>query len=415
MTTTPPYARLDRWSSFDRLLADASFTDNPYATYDLLRLEAPVFWSEVWEAWILTRYEDVRNILRDHRRCSNAGRFPILLRRVPGSPEGPAARLGQQLSVGMLQSDPPVHARIRKLVSKAFTTAAIEAMRPRIHAIVDKRVDAMAASPRMDVVHDLAHPLPAIVIAEMLGVPDEDVEKFVHWSDDIVAFQGTLELAAVNRAAESAAEMGEYCRRLCDERRARPQDDLTSALVAAQEHGDRLSEPELVQTIRNLLVAGHETTRNLISSSVLTLLRHPQQLELLRGDPSLLGNAVEECLRFESPIQRGWRRVVADVELHGHVLRRDQLAFLMIGAANRDPDVFDDPNRFSIERTPGRHIAFGFGIHLCVGAPLARLEASIALERLLARFTALELASDRAEWIPGNLMRGLRRLEVRAA
>src|SRR5579883_3377648 len=313
-----PSVQETRWEELDALLATPAFTADPYPIYDLLRAEAPIFWSQAWRAWVVTRYDDVRAILRDHRRFSSAERFSSFLSGVTAPQDDEVEALRSQLSVGMIQSDPPVHTRMRTLLSKAFTPRAIEALRPRVRELVDEHLDRVASLGRMDVVRDLAYTLPAIVIGEMLGVPVEDQGRFIDWADDIVAFQGQLDEERIRRASRSVTEMADYCRALCAERRENPADDLLTALVEAQEAGDHFREDELVQTCRNLLVAGHETTRNLISSAVLTLVRHPHQLQLLRGDlERLIPAAVEECLRWESPIQRGWRRVVDDIEIHG--------------------------------------------------------------------------------------------------
>jgi cytochrome P450 len=401
-------------TTLDDLLTSPSFFPDPYPVYAWLREQAPVHWSEAWGVWVLTRYADVVSILRDARHYSNAGRFNIFLEKLPSEVQDAMGDLKRSYSVGMLQSDPPDHTRLRALVNKAFTPRAVERMRPRIQILVDNLLDRVQPHGHMDILHDFAYQVPAIVIAEMLGVPTEDRERFTEWSDDIAGFQakGRAVLDTARRAQQSMRQMENYFRDLFLLRRSEPQDDLMTALVQAEEQGDKLNEGELLSACTTLLVAGHETTRNLIGNGMLALLQHPAAFEKLKNSPALLTPAVEELLRFNSPLQRGWRRVAEDVEIEGHCIHTGQLVFGMIGSANRDPSVFADPDRLDLTRQPNPHIAFGFGVHFCVGAPLARLEGAIAIETLLRRMPYMKLATDQIIWQENSLIRGLKNLPV---
>ena len=400
--------------AFDTLLTDPAYFGDPYPALSAIREVTPLYWSEAWGVWVVTRHEDVLAVLKEPSRFSNAGRFSAYLDQLPPEAAPHVEPLRRHYATGMLQSDPPAHSRLRPLINKAFTPRTVEASRERITAIIEGLVAGFLERGRADLQGEFAYPLPAIVISELMGVPEGDRELLIELSDGVVGIQRSGRAAVdehLVRSAESIVRIEDYFRDLCQERRGRPGDDLVSALVDAEEAGDRLSEPELISMCTTLMIAGHETTRNLIANGMLTLLRRPDDLARLRSDEELLATAIEEMLRFESPIQRGWRRVAADVELHGERLREGQLVYLMLGAANRDPRVFDDPDRFDMSRQPNRHCAFGHGIHFCVGAPLSRLEARIAFPVLLA-LPHLELASDEVRWTPSVTHRGLEELEV---
>ena len=266
----------------------------------------------------------------------------------------------------------------------------------------------------MEIMRDLAYPLPVSIISQLLGIPAEDHEQFRYWNNGVneLTASGRTTPENIERGLPSFLHLRAYLRRLIAQRRQDPQDDLLSALVAAEENGDRLGEDELVTTYQTLITAGFETTMNLIGSGLLSLLRHPAQLQWLRAEPTLMEAAVEELLRYETPFQRNWRVTAQDVELGGKHIGRGQLVAQMLGAANRDPAVFPDPDRLDITRRSGRHIAFGYGIHFCIGAPLARIEASIAFNSLLRRFPALRLKDDKIEWREEIVFRGLNSLTV---
>jgi pimeloyl-[acyl-carrier protein] synthase len=329
-----------------------------------------------------------------------------------------AARLGRAPAapLSMLDRDPPDHTRLRSLVSKAFTPRVVEALRPHIQKIVDSLLDRVAGANAMDLIEDFAYPLPVIVICEMLGVPFEDHERFKQWGLDIARGLDSIllppdsDVARRSDAARSA--LTAYFRELIAERRASPRADLLSGLIAAEEVGDRLREDELLATCILLLVAGHETTVNLIGNGTLALLRHRDQLRRLREDPGLIASAVEELLRYDGPVQRTARVSGEDVAIAGRTIAKGELVMPFIGAADRDPAQFPDPDRLDIARTDNRHIAFGWGIHFCLGAPLARLEGQIALNTLVRRLPKLALATDKPEYRESLTLRGLSTLPV---
>jgi pimeloyl-[acyl-carrier protein] synthase len=319
-------------------------------------------------------------------------------------------------SPSMLFQDPPEHTRLRTLVGKAFNGRGVERLRPHIQQIVDGLLDRLLDTRAMDVIADFAFPLPVRVISEMLGVPAGHQERFREWSLDIAASLDTLSLQTPSDvlARGYAAQEGiaEYFRDLIAERRRRPQDDLLTALIAAEENGEGLNDAELLATCGLLFVAGHETTVNLIGNGVLTLLSHPHELQKLREDPGLIGNTVEEVLRYESPIQRAGRMAEADVAIGGRTIGKGAIVSAVLSAANRDPAHFVEPDRFDITREDNRHLAFGWGTHFCLGAPLARAEGQIALGTLVGRLPKLALAGNQPEWRRSTEVRGLNALPV---
>jgi pimeloyl-[acyl-carrier protein] synthase len=315
----------------------------------------------------------------------------------------------------MLFRDPPDHTRLRGLVNKAFTPRMVERLAPRIRKLAEELLDARAARGGMDAIADFAAPLPLLVIAELLGVPTEDRERLKRWSDDLaIMLDGTVALQFLGSAVQAAVEFDGYLRQRIAERRRAPRDDLLSELVAAQERGEALSEDEIVGSTILLLGAGHETTTNLIGNGILCLLRHPEQLARLRGDAGLLPSAVEEFLRYESPVQATSRIFPRDeVEVGGVAIPKGEEIGLFLGAANRDPEVFPDPERFDVGRRDNRHLSFGLGIHFCLGAGLARLEGRVAFEALLERAPGLRAAEESEPvWRPGFLFRGVEALPV---
>jgi cytochrome P450 len=396
---------------------DPEFIANPYPVYHRLRAEAPVFRSP-FGAWVLTRYDDALAVLRD-ARFGRRG-FEPLLQAVFGSgqPEGRAAAPpGEGFVTSMLFRDPPDHTRLRALVTKAFTPRVVEALRPRIQAIVDELIDRVRDTGRMDVIADLAYPLPVIVICEMLGVPTGDRDRFREWSLaigralDAIGIQGEPDVAERGRVARKA--LNDYFREgLIPERRRRPRADLLSELIAVEEAGDRLSTGELLATCNLLFVAGHETTVNLIGNGLLALLRHSAQLDALRADASIVESAIEELLRYDSPVQRTGRIAQSDVEVGGHRIPAGEIVLALLGAANRDPAHFPEPDRLDLRRPDNRHLAFGWGIHFCLGAPLARLEGQIAIGTAARELPKLALATDTPRWRPAATLRGLESLPV---
>jgi cytochrome P450 len=395
-------------ATLDEQLVSPAFYEDPYPYYETLRAEAPVIYSEALGGWLLTRYEHVLATLQDTRHFSSQGRMLAALEHLPAGTRPQLKPFEDHFTVGLISSDPPNHTRLRALVNKAFTPRVIERLRPRLQQLVDELLDSIEPQGVLDIVRNLAYPLPAIVIAELLGAPAEARNDFKVWSDGILAFQGTgvVTPKVLQHAQHHLLDMRSFLSDLLAQRRRRPQDDLLSHLAAAEMEGDRLTEAELLTTCVTLLTAGHETTTNLIANGLYTLLRHPEQLQQLRANPALMPAAIEEMLRFESPLQRNPRRVANDFEYHGVQLRRDGYVLQMLGAANRDPQVFAEPDCFQLARQPNRHLAFAFGIHFCVGAPLARLEAPIAIGTLLRRFPGLRLASEAVHWHHHGLLRG---------
>jgi hypothetical protein len=312
----------------------------------------------------------------------------------------------------MLRMDPPDHTRLRSLVSKAFTPRTVETLRPRIEQIVEDQLDAVAAAGQMDVIRDLAYPLPVTVIAEMLGIPIEDRERFKHWSDEAIRSLGFSNEDDARRSMQATRELRAYLQPIVEQRRREPREDLISALVAAEEQGDKLSTDEVFSTIILLLVAGNETTTNLIGNGLLALLRNPQQLELLRDDPALIENAVEELLRYDSPVQFTSRIPLEQIEIDGRHIPAGKELLLVLGGANRDPAQYVDPDRLDVTRKEIRHLAFGHGIHFCLGAPLARLESQTALLALVQRFPRMRLAVAEPKRGDNILLRGLAELPV---
>jgi cytochrome P450 len=385
---------------------------NPYPMYARLRAEDPVHWSALMEAWVLTRYDDVAAVLTDSRfsadRRQARNRFAEEIARREEE-FGPFGRTRT-----MLTSDPPEHTRLRRLVSKAFTPRMVEGLRPRIQEIVDELLDAVARNGRMDVIRDLAYPLPVIVIAEMLGVPPERRDQFKHWSDEIVGALGgpLVPQATLERSRVAVHELAEYLKGVIAERRREPREDLVSGLIAAEEQGQILSEDEMLATAMLLLVAGNETTTNLIGNGMLSLLRNPDQLERLRAGPSQVLAAVEELLRYDGPVQATGRVAMEDLEVGGQKVTEGQAVLTVLGAANRDPAQFENPDELDLDRRPNEHVAFGDGIHFCLGAPLARAEGQIAFETLLRRFAHPRLETESLQWGGSFILRGLKGLPI---
>jgi len=365
--------------------------------------------------YFLSRYDDCVTVLRDPRFGHEFDRAftPEQMAAFPQPPENQRPLIEMERN-WMLLRDAPAHTRLRMLVHKAFTPRTVERMRSHIEDIVRDLLDAAQDKGAMDVIADLAFPLPVTVIAELVGIPESDQMLFRKWSRDL-AF--TLELtddpAVYNQGAIVTQEFTAYLRQLIAERRKNPQEDLLTALVAAEEAGDKLSEDELIATVILLLLAGHETTVNLIGNGTLALLRHPDQFARLKADPSLSRNAVEEIIRYDSPVQLTSRLAIDDVAISGQAVQRGQTVVTLLGAANRDPNQFDQPNTFDITRQGAdKHIGFGNGVHFCLGAPLARMEGTIVFNQLAQRFPNLALVTDAPKYRPTLVLRGLEALPV---
>jgi cytochrome P450 len=381
--------------------------EDPYTGFRELRETQPVNLTPDG-TWRLSRYDDVQRLLRH---------VPTGVRRTDGllpgqSEEVPGAGLF------MLLQDPPNHTRLRKLVSKAFTPRAIEAWRPRIEAVAHECLDRVAAAGEMDLVADLALPVPATLICELMGVPPEDQARFTEWTatatHGLVTIRGLGDEALAARVTAAADQLAAYFSDLIARRRGDPRDDLLSVLISAEEEGDKLDELELLSQSIGLLIAGFETTIGLIGNGLTTLIRHPDQLARLRAEPALVPSAVEECLRYSGPILATVRVLHADAEFGGWTIPVDTEVVALLAAANRDPEHFDDPERFDVARyEPGRgtepHLSFGGGAHFCLGAHLARLEAQVAIGALVARFDELALLDEKTQWglslfrVPGRI------------
>ena len=393
---------------------DPAFKANPYPTYAELRSTAPIHRVTLPHGrgvWQVTRYEDVLAVFKDERFVKEwrMALAPDQLAHIPRIPP-----VMEPLSKNMLETDPPDHERLRALVSKAFTPRLVARMRPRIQTIADSLLDAVEDKGEMDLIDDYAFPLPITVIAELLGVPSEDRNEFRAWTDAAVSGDGTAEYLETVLIPHMQA-FSDYLLGMFDEKRENPKDDLISALVRPEEAGERLSEDELLGMVFLLLVAGHETTVNLIGNGTLALLQHPDQLEKLRNDPSLIKSAIEELLRYDGPLETSPERFAReDIAIGGTVIPRGEMVRVVIAAADRDPERFPDPDALDIARTDNRHLAFGKGIHHCLGAPLARMEGQIAIDTLLRRMPGLRLQEppESMSWRPGIVMRGLRGLSV---
>ena len=399
-----------------------AFRADPYAVYTRLRAEAPVHWGMGFEpgmagVWHIARYADIQRVLKDPRFTHQHARETISA--ADSSPSsGDAhdeAQLFRELSgLSLLFIDPPAHTRLRALVGKAFTPRMVESVRPRAQALADELLDAAAPAGTLDVIGGYAMPLTLTVISEMLGAPIESREEMRAWAGVLVqAIDCKRDTAIYGPATEVAMRLVALFEGVLEERRASPRADLISELLQAHEQGDRLSEQELIVTATTLLLAGHETTVNLIGNGMLALLRHPDQLALLRAQPDLMPSAIEEFLRYEAPSQMASRVAPEEMELGGQVIGRGEILNLLLGSGNHDPEAFADPDRLDIARASNRHLAFGTGMHYCLGAPLARLEGQVAIETLLRRFPNARLSADPTrspEWRETISFRGLRSL-----
>jgi cytochrome P450 len=389
----------DRFGEFD--------WNDPWPTYDRMRAEAPI-WQNPDGATLLTRFADCEAVLRDPRfSASNDHADPP---RVLADDDPRSLMAGRPEPLIFL--DPPDHTRLRKLVSKAFTPRTVERLRPRVQELVDGILDRAADEGGLDVVADLGFELPVIVICEMLGVPLDDRPQFAGWSSDASRLlDDDLSPEALNRGVDAAINFAAYFDGLFSERRRAPRDDLVSALLAAEEQGDRLTEDELRSIVVLLFIAGHETTMNLIGNGTYALLRARDQLVRWRDDPSLDGPAVEELLRFDGPVHLTGRIPIEDIEVNGYVFHRGRSVVTLVSAGNRDPARFRDPSRLEVSRPDNHQLTFSQGIHYCLGAALARLEGQVAVGSLIRRFPDLELA-ERPRYRDHFVLRGLQQLRV---
>jgi len=392
-------------------VTSASFKANPFPFYAQLRAQAPVFPVTVMKqrAWLITRYDDVLNVLKDERFAKDR-RNAMTDEQLKKSPWVPP--MFKPLEHTMLDLDSPDNTRLRALVHKAFTPRMVEKMRDQIQHLANQLLDAVEPKGSMDLIADFALPLPLTVIGQILGVPAEDNDKFHRWSKTLITSGTSRNLLVL---IPNIMAFMKYLKKLIKERRAYPKDDLITALVQAKDGSDQLSEDEILAMIFLLLIAGHETTVNLIGSGTLALLEHPDQLEMLRNEPELIKTAVEELLRYVCPVEMATERYAReDIEIAGTTIPRGELAMAVIGSANRDERYFENPDMLDITRKNNKHLAFGHGVHFCLGAPLARLEGQIALSTLIQRMPNLRLnsAPDQVRWRGTFVLRGLEALPV---
>jgi len=414
---------------------------DPYPFYAQLRKQDPIHWDEEMGFWVLTEYSDIDSLYTDDR-FSRAQGLMRGFERLSETDRKIAQPVYHSFSKTVFYSDPPYHTHLRGLMNNAFTPRRIEQMRPYIQQTVDELLDAAQTDEHMDLIRDFANPLPVMVIAELLGLPAEDRDRFKKWSDDLFLILGTVRKSSgfLERASQSLKEMTEYVTALSHVRREKPGDDLLSALVSvAEEEGDgftpdhphdsvpphapgglvrernaasQLTQEELVANINILLSTGHETTTNLIGNGLLALMQNPDQMGRLQDRLVLVSSAIEETLRYDNPVQITYRSALEDADIKGRMIRKGDLVNSILGSANRDPKRFTNPDRFDITRNEGRHLSFGLGIHFCIGAPLVRLEAEIAFATILRRFPRLRLATENLEWQEHPIFRGVKSLPV---
>lgn len=391
------WERLESGVAYNLLSQD--IRADPYSKYEALRRKDPVHQIRLRKStWILTRFEDADAVLRDNQRFGVAGRD-----------------YGYIPYISMLDQDPPEHTRIRNLVSKAFTPRSIAELEPRIRNTVDQLLDRLAGRKRFDLIHEIAYPLPVIIIAEMLGVPPEDREQFNEWSNVAsLTVDPLLKPEQITQVRQTVEELFDYFEGMVAARRERPQNDLISALVAAEEEGQYLSREDLLINLTLILVAGNETTRNLIGNGTLALLHSPEQLQRLRDEPDLLDSAIDELLRYDSPVQLDSRIAREPVKIGTKEIPRGGAVLCALGSANRDPEAFPNPDVLDIGRTERNHLAFGRGIHYCLGSPLARLEGRIAFESLLSRYRSIHLVEE-PRYRDQIVLRGLEELWIEVA
>ena len=388
---------------------------DPYPTYARLHEEGPLHYLDVgskWAVWSIVSHTECSSIAKDPRL--SAKRAQQMLLSLPLSRQSEFSELARMLSLWLIFMDPPEHTRLRKLLNKGFSAAAVEGLRPRVEAIVDQMLKPLQHGAEVDLMREFANPMPVRIILEMLGIPQELRDTFVDWSRAIAVFRGnpnrTVEEA---RAAQDALiELTEFFRETVAERRRNKGNDLISLLIDIEEEGEVLTEEELYAQCIALLFAGHETTRNLIGNGMYTLLQHPQETAELRERPELIRSAVEELLRYESPVQFTARVLKEDIKVCGQQIRKGWTVLCMLGAANRDPKQFKEPNQLDLKRLNNQHLAFSAGLHFCIGAQLARLEGQVALLNLVQRFPEMKLTGPRPEWASTFGFRGLKSLPV---
>jgi cytochrome P450 len=392
--------------------ADPAVRRNPFPLYARLQDEDPVHWSPPLRAWVLTRYDDVRQMMLSDTMSPD--RLRPFYAQLQGERRELLAEVMRYMSLWMVFRDPPEHTRLRRLVGTVFNLKALESLDGAVTRVVDHLLDALPTDRPIDWAHDVAMPLPAFVIMDMLKIPYAAYPELKQASDELRAFIGGARADGnrYNRARSGAERLAKFFRALIAERRTAPGDDFVSRMIAARDDEGRLSEDELVATCMLVLFAGHETTTHLLGNAVHALLDHPDQLQRLRSDPALIDSAVEEFLRYDGPSNAIARVVKVDHEIEGRQLKAGDRVFGFANAANRDPRAFAEPQGLDLGRSPNRHLTFGFGLHFCMGAPLARLEAKRCIGRLVERFPRIERAAGSPDWIDALAMRGVANLPV---
>jgi cytochrome P450 len=392
---------------------DPAFLADPFPLFRRMQDEDPCHWSPRLKAWVLTRYEDVRRVCVDREMSSD--RLRPFFAALPPPEAQRIADIVRYLSLWMVFRDPPEHTRLRRLTSKVFHVKSMHAMRPRIEDLMRRLFETIGARREFDFIGEFAGPLPALVIMDMLGVPPSELARVKRLSDDMALFIGSSRMASDKYDIAQAAtrEMAQYFRDMIADRRRQANADLLSELVHLEDEGERLSDDELVATCILLLFAGHETTTNHIANGLHALMHFPGQADRLRAEPALAAAAVEELLRYDGPNGAQVRIVQQEQVLHGKTLKPGERVFILLNAANRDPRVYADPDRVEFGRDGPPHLAFGFGLHICLGFPLARLEGQLALPAVLSRWRGLELAGARLEWLNSMVFRGMKSMPVR--
>jgi cytochrome P450 len=398
-----------------KVVFSGEILQDPYPTYARLHEEGPLHYLDVggkWAVWSIFSHAECSSIAKDPRL--SAKRAKQMLLSLPLSRQSEFTELARMLSLWLIFMDPPEHTRLRKLLNKGFSQAAVEGLRPQVEAIVDEMLKPLQLGSEVELMREIANPMPVRIILEMLGIPQEMRETFVDWSRAIAVFRGnpnrTVEEA--HAAQDALTALTEFFRKTVAERRRNKGNDLISLLIDIEEEGEVLTEEELYAQCIALLFAGHETTRNLIGNGMYTLLQHPQQMAELREKPEMIRSAVEELLRYESPVQFTARVLKEDIEVCGQPIRKGWTVLCMLGAANRDPKQFKEPNRLDLARLNNQHLAFSAGLHFCIGAQLARLEGQIALLKLVERFPEMKCNNARPEWASTFGFRGLKNLPV---
>ena len=398
-----------------KLVFSEEVLQDPYPTYSRLLEEGPLHYIDVgsrWAVWSVFSHAECSSVAKDPRL--SAKRAQQMLLPLPLSRQAEFSELARMLGLWLIFMDPPEHTRLRKLLNKGFSPAAIEGLRPQVEAIVDRMLKPLQHGSDVDLMREFANPMPVRIISEMLGIPQELHDTFVNWSRAIAVFRGspnrTVEQAQA--AQDALFELTDFFRKTVAERRRKKGTDLISLLIDIEEEGEVLTEEELYAQCIALLFAGHETTRNLIGNGMYTLLQHPQETSELREKPEMIRTAVEELLRYESPVQFTARVLKEDIEICGQRIPKKWSILCMLGAANRDPKRFEEPNRLDLKRLNNQHLAFSAGPHACIGGQLARLEGQVALLNLVQRFPKMKLTGPRPEWASTFGFRGLKSLPV---